>query len=76
MFSWSELLADAPWLEAHWVPVAGGAAGERALPDAQHAALQGRGSDVAAPQRLATFASASVPASAARFVALGLYMIR
>lgn len=76
MFSWSELLADGPWLEARWVPVAGGAADGRSLPDVRRSVLQGQGGDAAVPQRLAADASKAAVAPATQVVPLGLYMIR
>ena len=77
MFSWSELLADGPWLEARWAPVAGAVVGERTVPDAQGAVLQGLGGSAVTAQRLAAHAGdATAPTPEVRFAPLGLYMIR
>ena len=76
VFSWSELLADGPWLEARWAPVASTVISERSLPDAQRSVLQGNGGSAVTAQRLAATAGAAAPTSALRFVPLCLYVIR
>jgi hypothetical protein len=76
MFSWSELLADGPWLEARWAPVAGAVVHDRKLPDAQRAVLQGSGNHEPTAPRLAATAGPATPEPAVRFAQLRLYMIR
>lgn len=76
IFSWSELLADGPWLETRWAPVAGAVVDDRKLPDAQRAVLQGRGGGAVPAQRLVSVAGAATPEPPVQSVPLRLYMIR
>ena len=76
MFSWPELLSDNSWLEAYWVPMAGGMVNERSLPDAQRGALQGHTNNPKAAKQLAMDNRPPSSPTVVRYFPLYSYMIR